>query len=256
LILIFYAFAREIAPFKRRLKNSSAVDHRELRGFRARVGEKEIVAIATGVGLARARLAAKTAFETFPNAQLAIGTGVAGALAEHLKPGDLILAECVIVHRSATAPPDDLDAIQEERVSEIAQTLTAAGVSYSSGAILTSHSALPDGVEKRRAGEVTGALAVDMETAAIAEEANQCGIPFVCLRAIIDEVDDLVIEPKLDAEGNIRPLATAANALRNPGKLLELPQMMRKLGLATRAIADALEVLVSSGVSRQPGEFN
>ena len=245
MILIFHAFAREIAPFKRRLKNRTAIEHRELRGFRARVGEKEIVAIATGVGLARARAAAQKAFDAYPKAELAIGTGVAGALAEHLKPGDLILAECVIVHRSATTPPEDLDAIQEERVSEIAQTLIAAGRSHFSGAILTSHDALADGVEKRRAGEVTGALAVDMETAAIAEEANSRGIPFVCLRAIIDEVDDQVIEPKVDAEGNIRPLATAANALRNPGKLLELPQMMRNLGLATRAIADALEAIVT-----------
>jgi len=195
--------------------------------------------------MTRARAAARRAFEIYPNAELAIGTGVAGALAERLKPGELILADCVMVHRSAAAPPEEIDAIHEERAGEIARMLTAAGRSHTSGAILTSHSALSGGVEKRRAGEMTGALAVDMETAAIAEEANEHGILFVCLRAIIDEVDDQVIEPKVDAEGNIRPLATAANALRNPGKLLELPQMMRNLGLATRAIADALEAIVT-----------
>jgi len=245
LILIFYAFAREIAPFKRRLKNRTAIEHRELRGFRARAGDREIVAIATGVGLTRARATARKAFELYPEAELAIGTGVAGALAERLKPGELILADCVIVHRSAAVPPEELDAIHEERAGEIARMLSAAGRSHSSGAILTSHKALVDGAEKRRAGEMTGALAVDMETAGIAEEANSRGIPFVCLRAIIDEVDDEVIEPKVDAEGNIRPLSTAANALRNPGKLMALPQMMKNLGLATRTIADALEAIVT-----------
>jgi adenosylhomocysteine nucleosidase len=243
LILIFYAFAREIAPFKRRLKNRRALEHRDLRGFRAEAGNTEIIAIATGVGMKRAREAARRAFEEYSAVKIAIGTGVAGALAAELAPGDLVIADRVMAHRSAEEEPQHLATIEEAVLDEFGSMLRAAGMPYSSGAILTSHRVLPGSAEKRRARETTGAIVVDMETASIAEEALAREIPFVCMRAIIDEVDDQVIGPRLDKEGNIRALATAVKVLRNPGDLLKLPQMMKNLGRATKSLADALEVV-------------
>ncbi len=229
------------------MQNRRQLEHRDLRGFHGEIGATEIVGIATGVGMKRARTAAQRAFELYPDAEIAIGTGVAGALIGRLKPGDLMLAERVIVHRDEQFEPEDLGAIDQTRLREIGESLQGAGIAYASGAILTSYRVLPRGTEKRRATETTGAIAVDMETASIAEEAGVRGIPFVCLRAIIDEVDDEVVGPKLDRQGNIRPLATAVKMLRNPGALLQLPRMMTNLGRATRSLAGALEVIVRRG---------
>ncbi len=245
MILIFYAFAREIGPFKQRLKNRRPLGHRDLRGFHGEIQGRDIIAIASGIGMNRARQSARRAFELFPNAELAIGTGVAGALTEKLKPGDLVLADRVIARRDDAIGREEPVAIDAGSMREMGRMLLNAGVAYTAGAILTSHRALKDGAEKRRAAEATGAVAVDMETASIAQEAAARGIPFVCLRAIIDEIDDEVVGPKLDKKGNIRPIATTVHALRNPGALLQLPRMMTNLGRATRSLAAALEAIAS-----------
>ena len=246
LILIFYAFAREIAPFKRRLKNRRPLEHRDLRGFQGDSGGTHITAIATGIGLARARSVARRAFGLYPDAEIAIGTGVAGALTGELQPGDLILADRVIAHPSAAVEPEHLTAIDPNHLEEIRRALRNSGFTYASGAILTAHRVLQNGAEKRHAREATGAIAVDMETASIAEAAAAFGRPFVSVRAIIDSVDDEVAGAALaDENGQVRALAAAGHLIRNPGEFLKLPRMMINLGRATRSIADALEAITS-----------
>ena len=244
MILIFYAFAREIAPFRRRLRNRQALEHRDLRGLRGELGTTEIAAIATGIGLKRSRDAARRAFELYPRAEIAIGTGVAGALTDTLAPGDLILADRVMAHRSATSEHEHLSTIDAVHLSNLGGILQRAGLSFSSGAILSSHRVLPGSAEKRLARERSGAIAVDMETASLAEEAAERNVPFACLRAIIDQLDDEVVAAGLaDESGEVKALAATAHLIRNPGDLLKLPRMMRNLNRATRSLADALEAI-------------
>ncbi|HKN01032.1 MAG TPA: hypothetical protein VJX23_10995 [Candidatus Binataceae bacterium] len=248
LILIFYAFAREIGPFKRRLKNRRPLEHRDLRGFRAEVAGTEIAAIATGIGIRRARDAARRAFEVYPDIELAIGAGIAGALTSGLGPGDLVLADRVIVHHAADDEAEHVTAIDAEHLSQLGRMLHGAGLRYSSGAILTSHRVLPGSVEKRRAKERTGAIAVDMETASIASEAGARGIPFASVRTIIDAADDEVVGAGLaDEDGRVSPLAATGHLIRNPGEIFKLPRMMLNLNRATRSLADALEVIAWRG---------
>jgi len=107
---------------------------------------------------------------------------------------------------------------------------------------------LATGAEKRRAKKSTGAIAVDMETAAIAAEAAARGIPFVAIRAVLDAVDDEVVGAAMaDQDGNVRPLAATSYLLRNPAALLKLPRMIRNLSRATAAIADALTAIAHDG---------
>ena len=93
MILIFYAFAREAAVFKRRLTGRAALGVEGLRGFRGRLGSAEIVGVATGLGIRRAADTARRALQSFAAADLVIATGLAGALSEELRPGDLVLAD-------------------------------------------------------------------------------------------------------------------------------------------------------------------
>jgi adenosylhomocysteine nucleosidase len=251
LILLFYAFAREIAPFKDRQKNRRSPEHRDLRGFRAARGATEIVAIATGMGLAHARTAALRAFELYPDAKLAIGTGVAGALADGLAPGDLVLADHVMVQRDAVSEPEHLMTIDGELLRELGQSLEDAGLRFVSGGMLTSHRVLSRGVEKRLARTKTGAIAVDMETASIAEQASARGISFTCLRSIIDQVDEEVVGATLtDGSGEVSALAATAYLLRNPADLLKLPRMMANLSRATRSLAAGLEAILRRETGR------
>jgi hypothetical protein len=106
--------------------------------------------------------------------------------------------------------------------------------------------------EKRGAKNSTDAIVVDMESSAIAVEAAARGLPFIVLRAVLDEVDDEVVGAEMvDEEGNVNPLGATAFLVRNPGTVLKLPRMIRNLSRATKVIADALEAIAHEGkVSR------
>lgn len=248
MILLFYAFAREVGAFKRRLSDPTPLVHEDLRGFRAVVGGKEFTVIGHGIGQRRAREIARRAFDSMPRAELVIATGVVGALSSDLKPGDLILADRVFASRAEGEIAEQVGAFGDAHLRAIGRSLSMAGVNYTTGAILTTHRVLTTGAEKRRARESTGAIAVDMESAAIAVEAAERGLPFITLRAVLDEVDDEVVGAAMaDEHGHVNPLAATAYLMRNPGTVLKIPRMMRNLTRATRAIADALEAIAHEG---------
>jgi adenosylhomocysteine nucleosidase len=248
LILVFYAFAREIAPFKRRLRNRAPLALDGLHGFRAEIAGKDFAFIGHGIGHRRATEAARRAFDLMPGAELVIGTGVVGALSSGLKPGDLVLSDRVLSIHTDGKLAEEVTAVSDAHLRAVGRSLASAGIAYSTGAILTSHRVLATGTEKRRAKESTGAIAVDMETAAVAAEAAARGHPFVAIRAVLDEVDDEVVGAEMaDEDGNVRPLAATSYLIRNPATMLRLPRMMRNLSRATASIADALTAIAHEG---------
>jgi adenosylhomocysteine nucleosidase len=248
LILVFYAFAREVGTFKRRVVNPTPLTHQDLRGFHVVVGGKEFSVIGHGIGRRRATETARRAFDLMPGAELVIGTGVVGALASGLKPGDLILADRILAGRADGEIAEQVTVIGEAHLAAIGRSLSAAGINYSTGAILTTDRVLTV-AEKRAAHERDKALAVDMESSAIAVEAAARGLPFIVLRAVLDEVDDEVAgaEAMADELGRVKPLAATAYLMRNPGAVLKIPRMIRNLSLATTAIANALEAIAHEG---------
>ena len=248
MILLFYAFAREIAPFKRRLSRRAPLALDGLHGFRAEIGGKQFTVVGHGIGHSRASDTARRAFDLIPGAELVIGTGVVGALSSGLKPGDLILSDRTLTIHSDGQVAEQVTAVGDAHIRAVGRSLAIAGIAYSTGAILTSHRVLATGAEKRRAKQSTGAIAVDMETAAIAAEAAARGIPFVAIRAVLDAVDDEVVGAAMaDHDGNVRPLAATSYLLRNPATMLKLPRMIRNLSRATTAIADALTAIAHEG---------
>jgi adenosylhomocysteine nucleosidase len=248
LIVLFYAFAREVAPFKRRLHNRTPLALDGLHGFRAEIGGKEFAVVGHGIGHRRATEIARRTFDLMAGAELVIGTGVVGALSSGLKPGDLVLADRVLTIDADGRIDEQASTVGDAHIRAIGHSLASAGIAYSTGAILTSHRVLATGAEKRLAKTSTGAIAVDMETAAIAAEANVRGLPFVAIRAVLDEVDDEVFGAEMaDEDGNVKPLAATSFLLRNPATMLKLPRMMRNLSRATASIAEALTAIAHDG---------
>ena len=247
MILLFYAFAREIAPFKRRIRNRAPLGIDGLHGFRAEIGGKDFAVVGHGIGHHRAAETARHAFDSMPGSELVIGTGVVGALSRGLKPGDLVLSDRVLmIHADGKAAKQETT-VSAAHLRAVEHSLASAGIAYSTGAILTSNRVFTV-AEKRGAKESTGAIAVDMETAAIASEAAVRGLPFLAIRAVLDQVDDEVVGAEMaDEDGNVRPLAATGYLLRNPAAMLKLPLMIRNLSRATTAIADALTAIAHEG---------
>jgi nucleoside phosphorylase len=247
-ILIFYAFAREAGAFKRRLTDRTALGIDGLRGFRARLGTKEIIGVATGLGMRRAADTARLALQSFASADLVIATGLAGALSEALKPGDLVLADRLILDAERPGLAPTAVAIPPADLARFKAALTAYPLKFATGTILTAAQILKDGAAKRAAHAASGALAVDMESAAIAAEAHRCGLRLACVRAVLDTVDEKIVGAELAGpDGEVRPLAAFSFVLRNPAAVVGFARMVRSLNRATAALAAALEALCRLG---------
>jgi adenosylhomocysteine nucleosidase len=247
-ILIFYAFAREAAAFKRRLESRTALGIDGLRGFRGRLGAVEIIGVATGLGIRRAADTARRAMQSLSPPDLVIATGLAGALSDELRPGDLVLADRLVLDGEDAESAQRTIAIPPADLARFRAALETDRLAFSTGSILTAARILKDGAAKRGAGARTGALAVDMESAAIAAEAHRLGLRFACVRAVLDTVDEEIVGAELAGpDGEVRPLAAASFVLRNPAALVGLARLMRSLNRATAALAAALEALSRPG---------
>jgi adenosylhomocysteine nucleosidase len=244
-ILLFYAFGREVNALKRRLKACTALQSHGLHGFSGKIGAIELAAVATGIGPLRAREAARRAFEKLPRPERVISTGVAGALSKGLAVGDLVVVERFVFAESSGG--NRIVTLPCSHLGDAERALRLAGMGFATGAMLTSHRALATGEEKRRAKTETGAIAVDMESAAIAAEALARDLPFVCIRSVLDTVDEEIFAADLaDEHGRVQPRRAAQFLVRNPAAIFRIPRMMRNLARASKSLADAIEALSRS----------
>jgi len=247
LILIFYAFSREVAALKRRLGARTPLNLKGLSGFRIRTEHNEVAFVATGIGMIRSRTIARLALAALPDTQFVIGTGVAGALSGGLRPGDIVIADRALKARDDTAHPEQVVSVNPAVVDFCQHTIYRAGLESSTGAILSSPRVIANASAKRAAKQNSGAIVVDMESAAIALEASARGVPFAIVRTVIDSLEDEVFGAEVaDEMGRVKALAAAGYLARNPGAFLKIPWMLRNLALATRALADAIEALIKT----------
>lgn len=245
MLLVFHAFAREVRPFRRRLDSCSRLERDGLHGFSGHLGDSQLLLITTGIGTSRARAAAQHALHLFPGAALVVSCGVAGALSEGLQPGDLIVADRLLLGGRESYHAEQAFPIAPEHIQRAERALRAAGLRFATGPLLTADRVVPDSAAKRAAKEESGAIAVDMESAALGIETALHRLPFVCVRAILDTVaDELPSGPVTDDQGRVRPIAATGFLLRNPAVVLTLPRMIRNLARATKSLADALEALL------------
>ncbi len=164
--------------------------------------------------------------------RLLISSGYAGGLQAKRKVGDLILGENV-------SEPASLDAASR----------LLAGRAVHQGTLTTQPAAAETRNEKQALGARSGAAAVDMETAWIAEVCAQMDVPMLSLRAISDAVDQSFPVPGrvlFDArKQRPRYLALPVWLLAHPGRIMPFIRFVRGLGPARAGLAEALQVLVA-----------
>lgn len=247
MVLVFHAFKREVRPFRHRLDSCSRLERDGLSGFSGHLGDTQLLLITTGIGASRAREAARRALHLFPDAGLVVSCGVAGALRQGLQPGDLIVADRLLLGGRESYHAEQGFSIAPEHLERAEQALRGAGLRFTTGALLTAHRVVPDSAAKRTARQQSGAIAVDMESAAVGIETAAHGLPLVCVRAILDTVaDELPSGLVTDEQGRVRAIAAVSFLLRNPGAVRTLPRMVSNLARATKSLADALEVLLAA----------
>ena len=191
-----------------------------------------------GIGREKALRAAQSLLDAGATALLSWGT--AGGLDPALSAGTLVLPQQVISADQSVFPVD------REWRNRVHQRV-AKHVATSSGALLESLSVFTHPSQKQALAKRAGAAAVDMESAAVAQVAQQAGVPFIAIRVIADQAITAIPSSALsaiDAYGRLQFLPLVASLLAHPG---ELPALIT-LGRAFRAAQKTL-----STVAKQAG---
>ncbi len=135
-------------------------------------------AVAVGAGAGSAERLRGLIQERRPTALLI--AGVCGGLDPSLGPGDLILARAVLARDREERRPSQL------LLDAARKALRRAGVPFVSSRILTAARPISSRRAKVKAWNEFGAAGVDLETYWLVEAAEQAGLPWLALRAVID----------------------------------------------------------------------
>ena len=197
--------------------------------------------VLSGIGPASAAEGARRL--VLSGARALISWGVAGGLDPQLAAGALVLPEAVISPENRVFPT-----AREWR--ERVRAALATSHAVCGGRLLTRAEPLASTAAKARAFRETAAVAVDMESSAVAEVAASQGLPFLAVRAIVDTADDVVPRAALVAasavSGSVR-LGRLLGALA--GAPAELPALVR-LARRYRAARRTLAAVAHSGALR------
>ena len=109
----------------------------------------------------------------------------------------------------------------------------------STGTLLTSARAIETPAEKAAAFRDTGAAAVDMESAAVAEVAAAHGLPFIAVRVIVDTAGDALPSSVVAASsaGRVEIWRLIAALVAAPREIATLIRLARRYRLAMRSLA-------------------
>jgi adenosylhomocysteine nucleosidase len=205
-----------------------------------------VLVLETGMGRARTEAALHwllgwPALDGVPyRPKVVLSAGFAGALRAKQQVGDVILATEVADlegRRWPTSWPGELTGEWRPPLHR--------------GRLLTVSGLVTRPEEKRRLGEQTEALAVDMESAVVAQLCSLQGVPFGCVRSISDDVDT-TLSPQLGsvlAGERVSPWRVLAALATSPRLGVELWRLARQTRRAAEQLGTALAELMTLTLS-------
>lgn len=158
-----------------------------------------VVLAVCGEGKVNAAICAQTMILRY-GVDLLLNTGVAGNLSDTLNVGDVAIASDTVEHDYDISPlgyaPGMVLGVNkihvpcdEDAIALIDEILTELGVNHLVGTVASGDQFISGGEQKTRIRGLFGAVACEMEGAAIGHVAALNGVRFVVIRAISDNAD-------------------------------------------------------------------
>ena len=207
----------------------------EARTLEIPAGKPDIRIYVSGPGPARAGSVARDAIADGAGALLS--WGVAGALSGDCDCGDVIVPARVL----SASGGWDTDAHWRQRVRAVLD----GRIEISESPLFTSGYLVAKPEAKRELAERSGASAVDMESAAVAEAAAEAALPCIVIRVIADGHADVLpegIESLLTADGRTR-LRGLWPLLLAPSRIPPLLVLARRSAAARRVLRELAVIL-------------
>ncbi len=218
-----------------------------LRTWSFEAGPCQCVLVRSGMGMEPARKATRALAESV-RPGLLVSFGIAGAVGEGIAVGDIVAGErCCAWENRRLGPAFPLARLSETAQQAATRAAEACGARFFRGTILTVRGIHP-------APPAPGETAVvEMETAAIAEEAAARGIPLVSLRAVSDTPrEPIPFEMNGGEEFHVQPLVLLGAILRDPRNIRRLLRLKRNSGRAARNLAQTVNAVLGLFASATP----
>lgn len=166
---------------------------RRLAGSRCVIGRRgncRLWLYQMGVGLERARAVCREAMVSQP-LDLAVSSGFACALTT-CRIGELLIGTDVIMYRDRASSRDPHEAVPCSPEFSAAAMKAACGLNVTAraGRFVTVPRVLWRAREKGEVAAATGAVGLDMESAAVGAAAGEQQVPFAIIRAVSDLLDE------------------------------------------------------------------
>lgn len=215
-------------PAEARALGPSAAHGAELR----RLDEGALLAVS---GMGRAAAAAAARRLVLAGARGLVSFGMAGGLDPTLICGTVLLPREIA---AADGAASDVHATSSDWRQRLRAAMPGSCL-VCDGRLLTSGQPIARPAAKAEAWRDTGAVAVDMESNAIAQVAGQAGLPFIALRVIVDTAADELPAAVIAASagGSLRVGRLIGGLLRAPAEVGALIRLSARYRIATRVLA-------------------
>ena len=204
---------------------------------------QNLIVYYAGMGPENAKQAAQSLIELDVNAL--VSWGVAGALDSTLNSGDIVLPAEVI---DGNGGGNDSDNVTHIPVHQPWHTALRNKLQqqrlHADGAIISTQDVQHDSHTKSQLRNKTQAIAIDMESAAIAKVALKADKPFVIIRSIFDTLSMTIPQSSTDATdqyGLVSMPKLMAGLLRHPSELLQYPNLVSSFTRAKKSLHHVVE---------------
>ena len=197
-IAILGAMQEEIEPLLEYFDDVEVVEYAKNKYYKTKYNSHDIVLAYSKIGKVFATLTATTLIEKF-GAEVVLFSGVAGAISDELKIGDLIVAKglsqhdldiTAFGHPHGFVPEGEVCVNADKNLIELShQVAKELGIELKEGIIATGDQFVASSERKNWIGETFGADALEMEGASVAVVCDAFDVPFFVLRAISDSAD-------------------------------------------------------------------
>lgn len=202
MIGIIGAMDEEISVILSEMNNISEYNINNIKFYKGKIYDKDLVLVKSGIGMVNASIITTLLIKEFDVNKI-LFSGVAGSLNKNINVGDIVIADSLVEYMfDATEFGYEIGQIprmensvfkSENLLNKIRDILKNDSIFY--GKILSGDKFVSNLEEKEKIGKKFDALALDMESAAVAHCTYILGVEFAIIRSISDSLNsDSVME--------------------------------------------------------------
>jgi len=251
MIAVLCAIRQEISPLVSCMNVSKKFNIDKIPFYQGDLNGRPLTLVQGGIGRENAIKAASSLLES-ASVDLLISAGVAGGIRHGLNVGDLVVAENVGYSKQSDFDCEKLqlesDFVCKKEIVQLARQCSKdLEPKLHFGNLLTVDKVISQASTKRKIGEHDSFLAVEMESAAVAEVACEKGVAFAAIRSISDDIEDdlhLDYDNIISDEGKVKVTSIALGVLKNPQSLALLSRLNKQTKTAAKSLAYFMSKLI------------